>query len=96
MINKKTTFILGAGASMPYGFPSGEMLSTNIIGHVASILHELKGSRSEPSVLTQLIETNKIPPKFIIEFRDCFVRSGHKFEYFGILMGSYQLFKVHL
>jgi hypothetical protein len=31
VITTPTTFILGAGASMPYGFPSGENLVTNVI-----------------------------------------------------------------
>lgn len=34
MIKAKTAIILGAGASMPYGFPSGKDLISNIIGNL--------------------------------------------------------------
>src|SRR5262245_43381468 len=32
MFNENTTIILGAGASMPYGYPSGHRLITDILG----------------------------------------------------------------
>lgn len=38
MINKKTIFILGAGASKPYGFPTGQELREKIIKEGASRL----------------------------------------------------------
>jgi len=31
MIHRKTVFVLGAGASMPYGFPSGDQLIDEIV-----------------------------------------------------------------
>lgn len=31
MITEKTVFILGAGASMPYGYPSGRQLKNQVI-----------------------------------------------------------------
>jgi hypothetical protein len=34
MIRRKTTLILGAGASYPYGFPLGETLKNNIVGQI--------------------------------------------------------------
>jgi hypothetical protein len=33
MITTNTIFVLGAGASIPYGFPSGETLVNHILGH---------------------------------------------------------------
>lgn len=32
MIRRQTVFVLGAGASYPYGFPTGEGLVNEIIG----------------------------------------------------------------
>ncbi len=34
MFKENTVFILGAGASMPYGYPSGKKLIADIIGHI--------------------------------------------------------------
>jgi hypothetical protein len=34
MIDDNTVLILGAGASMDYGFPSGKQLIENIINHL--------------------------------------------------------------
>ena len=34
MINNDTVLVLGAGASMDYGFPSGEQLIENIINYL--------------------------------------------------------------
>jgi len=31
MISRATVFVLGAGASMPYGFPSGKELRDNVL-----------------------------------------------------------------
>ena len=40
MITKPTVFVLGAGASMPYGFPSGDLLRQQICAATASIAFE--------------------------------------------------------
>ena len=78
MINKTTTFIIGAGASIPYGFPSGERLSTNILGHINLILNYIKGSRGGETVLPELIDDRNYNKDFIIEFSESFIHSGHK------------------
>lgn len=36
MIRRKTVFVLGAGASYPYGFPTGESLVDEIIASVSA------------------------------------------------------------
>ena len=36
MLGKKTVFVLGAGASVPYGFPTGEQLREEIISQTAT------------------------------------------------------------
>jgi len=41
MIKDKTVFVLGAGASMPYGFPSGAELSRDIATQLANGQSEL-------------------------------------------------------
>src|SRR6267378_303056 len=38
MIEKRTVLILGAGASMPYGFPSGSGLRRHIIEYLDELL----------------------------------------------------------
>jgi len=58
MITKATVFILGAGVSMPYGFPSGSQLVQEIIGSTAGIHFE----DNEPGLLnkgeiTQILHT---------------------------------------
>ena len=42
LIHKKTVFILGAGASYPYGFPLGAQLRQDIMKVPASYLHDVK------------------------------------------------------
>jgi hypothetical protein len=49
MIRKETVFILGAGASIPYGFPSGKTLVKEII----------KDSRNETSSFSQMFSQGR-------------------------------------
>jgi hypothetical protein len=42
MIDKPTLFILGAGASQPYGYPTGEKLRTDIINNYGNYYRKLK------------------------------------------------------
>ena len=48
MIRKPTVLILGAGASIEYGFPSGEHLRREIV-------REIRGKNSNPQSLYSLI-----------------------------------------
>jgi hypothetical protein len=60
MIEKNTVLVLGAGASMPYSFPSGESLIREII--------------NSKSVYNQLIDLFSI--RLISEFRNALLNSG--------------------
>jgi hypothetical protein len=51
MIKKKTVFILGAGASIPYGFPSGQLLKDMICKNFGEII---------PSYITEMRLDNKL------------------------------------
>jgi hypothetical protein len=42
MIKRPTVFVLGAGASMPYGFPSGEVLLGGMLSIQAEVAEALK------------------------------------------------------
>ncbi|AQT69669.1 hypothetical protein STSP2_02863 [Anaerohalosphaera lusitana] len=62
MIKRNTVLVLGAGASMPYGFPSGGRLK-------AEILNDLNNDR-EPFI------RHSFPEGLVIEFYKRFARSG--------------------
>lgn len=47
MIEKRTVFILGAGASCPYGFPTGRGLRAKIIGEFVSAYESLLDERKK-------------------------------------------------
>lgn len=66
MIETPTVFILGAGASIPYGYPSGEKLRDEIC-------YELKDP-SHP--YTRELLTHGFSEKEILEFRNNFYYSG--------------------
>ena len=65
MITKKTVLILGAGASMDYGFPSGRQLLNEIKDGISNMRKELFG---------KLAEYEPIPDK-ISDFYDNLIRS---------------------
>lgn len=84
MITKKTVFILGAGASAPYGFPSGEGLLrevarqlTQMEGTTAQVLAELGHSRWQREDFQQAI-IHAQPPSIdlFLERRQDFMRIG--------------------
>lgn len=66
MIDPQTVLILGAGASVPYGYPSGEKLSQNIY-------HELKDPTHQYG--RELIK-HGFSESDILEFRNSFFYSG--------------------
>lgn len=67
MITRRLVLVLGAGASMPFGFPSGRGLKTEIT-------KQLKPSSNTP-MLTNLIEVG-FDPAFIEQFRSALQKSG--------------------
>ncbi|MBN1846870.1 MAG: hypothetical protein JW810_14385, partial [Sedimentisphaerales bacterium] len=88
MITKPTVLILGAGASMPYGFPSGEGMVRRICT-LSSFYHKLFGpniSMSLESVLdhdefanfTQLLSESQVSVDAFIESRREFYDIGRK------------------
>lgn len=67
MITKTTTLVLGAGASMPYGFPSGAELRSLICGP----------TQSRPSHAGAILEQYHLAhERDVREFADTFLRSG--------------------
>lgn len=48
MIAKRTVFVLGAGAHIPYGFPSGKELITNVV-------KQLKASQNNPDLSLRIL-----------------------------------------
>lgn len=67
MIKKPTVFVLGAGASIPYGYPSGEALVTEIVSELLS-----------KDLLFKLCRQLDFKEKEIINFADTLHRSGDK------------------
>lgn len=66
MIKAKTVFVLGAGASMPYGFPSGAQLRESICG-----------AHNEGHWLQDYLDKKVgIEPARVKEFARAFLRSG--------------------
>jgi hypothetical protein len=83
LIKQRIVLILGAGASIPYGFPSGEALRANII-------KDLSKSTAQPF---QLLEAAGFEAKHITNFRSALQQSGqrsvdafleHRSEFVGI------------
>jgi hypothetical protein len=61
MITTPTVFILGAGASMPYGFPSGKTLVNKICELGAPSLTRLGLSEWDYSTFTRVLRTSQQP-----------------------------------
>lgn len=70
MLNEGTIFILGAGASVPYGFPSGETLKTLII--------EALSDPSETASGTHILENTEFSTEDLIKAADDFRNSGRQ------------------
>lgn len=65
----KTVFILGAGASAPYGFPSGEKLVALILQELATII---SNSQREKSLVGRLLaKEDMMDLSLINSFKDC-------------------------
>jgi hypothetical protein len=73
MIKEPTVFILGAGASHPYGFPTGAELREQIIGNfVSDFEHYLQTSTDRPLPLATWTERVK---EFVQKFDESATRS---------------------
>lgn len=60
MIKNKTVFVLGAGASMPYGFPSGQRLVDKICNF----------GQTEKKILEEIVTEVSIVTNFITDLKD--------------------------
>jgi hypothetical protein len=68
MITRKVVLILGAGASMPFGFPSGSGLMTQIISRLSVMKDQMR----------LLIREAGFKPEEIDDFRDALKKSGKR------------------
>lgn len=66
MIQKKTVLVLGAGASVPFGFPCGKQLVKKICTNVLK----------REGRCFKILENHGFEDDDIIRFRDCLARSG--------------------
>ncbi len=75
MINKKTVFVLGAGASCPYGYPSGARLRELICFNGGFLQNYKEYLQSNKSVITK--NENKLGDlnQFIKTFKDANIKS---------------------
>lgn len=69
MITRKLVLILGAGSSMPFGFPSGSDLMSRIINRLTP---------SNPDPMQSVIRDAGFQPKEIENFRNALTKSGKK------------------
>jgi len=98
-MSTKTVFILGAGASIPYGFPSGQELVKSIIKSLYTIRSQSGDVFNHP--LPRIL-LGVYPAQFIIEFRDdlkgsqslsidAFLNSRKKYRDIGKMCIAYHL-----
>lgn len=92
MIDKPTLFILGAGASKPYGFPTGEELRSEIIRKFSADLEGLMSSESGSQFVYEQKRNIELVHVFVEHFKNSPITSIDKylalnpnFSYFGKL-----------
>jgi hypothetical protein len=104
VINKKTVFVLGAGASCPYGYPSGSELRRLILynagsnnGGLLDSYRNFKSNDLDPSKkhtklqqIKQFIETFKGAVKSI----DVFIANNPKFAPVGKYIIAFEIFRA--
>jgi hypothetical protein len=66
MIERQTVLVVGAGASIPFKFPSGRQLVTSVC----------TGLRKDTAQLFQLLRTCRFDAAQIVAFRDALAKSG--------------------
>ncbi len=99
MIIVPTTLVIGAGASLPYGFPSGEKLSQKILAYLHSVISNNK--THNPTKLGTIMSnlfSNDVIEKFDSSFRnsgqlsiDSFLEYRQEFIPIGKFMIAYVL-----
>jgi hypothetical protein len=73
MIDRKTVFVLGAGAHMPYGFPDGARL----INGMLELIPSTHNADSDFTTYLQAIFGNRVTPRQWVDFRTTLALSGH-------------------
>lgn len=76
MITENTVFVLGAGASVPYGFPSGQDLSELIISKFWNNYYKLFNSQGHSEEQRSQMERE------LTSFVDTFRKSGRSIDFF--------------
>ena len=101
MINKKTVFVLGAGASCPYGYPSGARLRELIClnqGFWQSYIEYLRSNESVQGVREERSrEVNKfreIFDKSSLKSIDVFIANNPKLAQTGKYIIAYEMFRA--
>ena len=69
MVTHPTVFVLGAGASMPYGFPSGDTLKKDIISSIT-------GQKNLSTAALAICKHGNIEHDKFVEFRSAFLGSN--------------------
>lgn len=67
MIESNTVLVLGAGASMPYGFPSGKNLKSKIYTTLKNRSNKILNELTVPNVLRSFIDRLKYSPEESID-----------------------------
>jgi len=96
MIDVPTLFILGAGASKPYGFPTGDELRTEIIKGFSADLERLMGSDPVPTThhhKERIIESARI---FVDHFKNSPITSIDKYLAFNPNFSRFGKFAIAL
>lgn len=78
MIDIPTLFILGAGASNPYGYPTGDGLRADIINNFDSYFNKLLDI-NPPNIPLNVLQTQRAIPRFIEHFKGSSIASIDKY-----------------
>jgi hypothetical protein len=70
MITRDTVLILGAGASKPFGFPTGEELTNDIIAHLADAINISRDNAYKSGTLINVLLRSGISGNEMMIFRD--------------------------
>lgn len=92
-LNEKTVFILGAGASKPYGLPLGTELKQTIIVNISinACRESLQGAGFHPSLINDFHEAL---PRTSHPTIDIFLEKKKKFRELGAYLIAYSLFPL--
>ena len=92
MVNAQTVFVLGAGASAPYGFPLGRRLVKEIVSHVGEgeLITGLAQNEIEPDQITRFREEF---PQADRDSIDAFLEARPEFNELGKLAIAWELMR---